>query len=60
MTKRLLYDVWRCHDALCPQREDCLRWLDRHTGTVHTASLSNEDGTCYAMLPTSPDPPHAA
>lgn len=27
--RKLPYDICRCHDAGCPQRESCLRWLCR-------------------------------
>ena len=35
----LLTDETRCHDAGCPERERCARYLERHTGGVHVASL---------------------
>ena len=25
-------DICRCHDGGCPERESCLRWIDRHEG----------------------------
>ena len=35
----LLADITRCHDTGCPEREQCRRWLERDSGTVHAASL---------------------
>lgn len=40
----LLDDECRCHDSGCPQRETCLRWLDREYGDhrrmyTHSPSL---------------------
>ena len=29
MSDRLPYDVCRCHDAACPERTECARWLQR-------------------------------
>lgn len=52
MIPLLPYDVCRCHALRCPERESCLRWLDRDWGEVHAASLSNDDGTCTAKLPS--------
>ena len=53
MIPLLAYDVCRCHALRCPERESCLRWLDRDNwGYVHAASLSNDDGTCTAKLPS--------
>lgn len=46
---RLLADICRCHDAECPQRGDCLRWIERKTGadwTPHQATFRNGDGVC--------------
>jgi hypothetical protein len=43
--KHLPYDICRCHNAGCPERETCLRWLDRRIETkngewtVHSGSL---------------------
>lgn len=31
-------DRARCHDSHCPEREQCLRWLLRSSGTNHVAS----------------------
>lgn len=53
MIALLAYDVCRCHALHCPEREQCLRWLDRDLGHVHAASLNNDDGTCDAKLPSS-------
>ena len=52
MTPLLAYDVCRCHALRCPERGECLRWLDRDLGYIHAASLSNDDGTCTAKLPS--------
>ena len=35
----LLADITRCWDAGCPEREQCRRWLERDSGTVHAQSL---------------------
>ena len=35
-------DIARCHDSKCPEREECLRWLERESGEVHIDSLSQE------------------
>ena len=55
MTPLLAYDVCRCHALRCPERGECLRWLDRDLGYIHAASLSNDDGTCTAKLPSLAD-----
>lgn len=54
-------DICRCHDTVCPAKETCQRWLERHTGrgqTVHTASLFPQDGhlwaPCPSHIPTAP------
>lgn len=44
---RLLNDVCRCHDDACPERENCLRWLQRDTGTENTPHAA----TLYYTLP---------
>jgi hypothetical protein len=36
---RLPYDICRCHDEDCPQREDCLRWLDRKKSGARTSHV---------------------
>ena len=39
-------DICRCHDAGCSERFECLRWLDRETGsetTPHSPSLMAYD-----------------
>ena len=35
----LFNDVCRCHDATCEVRENCLRWLQRETGHVHSEGM---------------------
>ncbi len=32
--RRLMSDICRCHDAKCPLRETCERWLQRRSGRV--------------------------
>lgn len=32
-------DVTRCLDSGCPERHECLRWLERESGNSHAASL---------------------
>ena len=53
-------DVCRCHDAECPEREECQRWLDRgrcsrpNARVVHASSLRwppDEHGHCGAKIP---------
>lgn len=34
--RRLLNDICRCHDNECPQRSDCLRYLQRNEGGERT------------------------
>lgn len=34
---RLADDIARCHDALCPERENCLCWLERDFGGARTS-----------------------
>ena len=53
----LLNDIARCHDAACPQRTSCLRWLERDTGgerTSHVATLRFLAGDCLNRIPTTP------
>jgi len=53
----LLNDIARCHDAACPQRCSCLRWLERDTGgarTSHVATLRFLAGDCHGYIPTNP------
>ena len=33
-------DIARCHDSKCPEREECLRWIERESGEVHIDSFS--------------------
>jgi hypothetical protein len=33
-------DICRCHDDSCDERHDCLRWLQRDSGSVHAISLN--------------------
>lgn len=46
--KPLPADICRCHDARCPDRTNCLRWLDRDgaNARVFAQSLA-ERGTAY-------------
>lgn len=54
----LANDVCRCHDAVCPERNVCQRWIDREylphaVRVVHAASLGAPlaDGQCAARIP---------
>jgi len=52
----------RCHDAACPQRTSCLRWLERDTGgerTSHVATLRFLAGICHGYISTATPPPEA-
>jgi hypothetical protein len=46
-------DVARCHDQTCPERRDCLRWLDRHIDgdAVHVQSLRESEQNCSELIP---------
>lgn len=37
--RRLLADICRCHDAKCPMRETCERWIQRRSGRVRQATF---------------------
>jgi hypothetical protein len=46
-------DFTRCHDAACPQRHQCRRWLERDAGwekTSHVATLRVLKGDCQFFL----------
>ena len=46
MPERLHPDICRCYDDGCPERHDCLRWLDRERGApyvFHVPSLKDYD-----------------
>lgn len=50
----LPHDTARCHDAACPQRRQCLRWIERHGGTDHTlqvATLRITAEPCPHLIP---------
>lgn len=47
---KLLNDIWRCHNDECPERETCLRWLERYSGYVHTSFLALSDVECPHWL----------
>ena len=37
----LLDDICRCHDADCPERLDCRRWLERAQGGERLANAES-------------------
>lgn len=43
-------DWTRCHDSSCEHRHECLRWLDRSTGSSHAATHRLGDGPCLAQV----------
>lgn len=52
----LPYDICRCHDSKCPERETCERWLQReteYTYQVHSESMRilKPDGKCQHRIP---------
>jgi hypothetical protein len=49
-------DYARCHDATCPQRDKCCRWLDRERGSVHIATLRIFSGVCEGFISVTPPP----
>ena len=52
----LPHDTARCHDAVCPQRHTCLRWLHRETGwerTSHVATFRQLPTACSHHLPAN-------
>ena len=46
----LPYDWTRCHDNSCEHREECLRWIDRDTGSIHTKTHRVDGGPCVAQV----------
>jgi hypothetical protein len=53
-------DYCRCHDDKCPERGDCMRWLERGRGSypnaklVHASSLRlflDQNGKCQSRIP---------
>lgn len=49
-------DFTRCHDAACPERRECRRWLERESGwerTSHVATLRQVRGPCVQRIPAS-------
>lgn len=56
MTLPLPPDNIRCHDKTCPEREQCLRWLDRTNpeATIHSVLWRKEGQPCVHRLPSEP------
>ena len=53
--RKLPDDVCRCHDDACPERETCLRFLQREIGgirVVHSATLRQKDEPCQSKIPS--------
>jgi len=46
----LPYDWTRCHDNSCEHREECLRWIDRDTGSSHAKTHRVDGGPCVAQV----------
>ena len=50
-------DITRCHEATCPERHDCRRWLERESGTSHARSCFPYDEPidlpCPLRIPTT-------
>jgi hypothetical protein len=40
----------RCHDATCIQKDKCLRWIERHTGENHVATIRVFSGFCQGFI----------
>jgi hypothetical protein len=48
----ILSDISRCHDARCPERDQCRRWTERETGRAHAATLNpHSGGPCPERIP---------
>jgi len=52
---KLPNDIARCHNALCPFRENCLRWINRGSGRIHDYLIPDPDG-CRHMLRKPEEP----
>jgi hypothetical protein len=53
----LLYDICRCHDTGCPERETCLRFLRRDDlgwRVASAATFREADGKCNNKIPYDP------
>lgn len=49
----LPYDYTRCHDHVCPQKGQCLRYLRRHTAVAHAshvATMRTDQFTCTKFI----------
>lgn len=49
----MLHDYTRCHDHVCPQKTQCLRYLRRHTAAAHAnhvATLRIAQFTCTKFI----------
>ena len=56
---RLEDNIPRCHDATCPRRERCLRWLERDVGNrwvpMHSSLRQPGAASClYQIRPQRP------
>lgn len=53
--RKLPDDICRCHDEHCPEREGCLRFLQRNVGGVHVVQASTlriQDEVCDFKIDT--------
>jgi len=41
----LSLDISCCQDSSCHEREQCRRWLERESGTVHALSRPSGEGS---------------
>lgn len=47
---KLSDDLARCHDAACPERVICARYIQFGSGRVHTQSLRRGAESCASLI----------
>lgn len=46
----MLNDICRCLNEECPERETCLRWIEREPGEVHSCLNLWGDEPCESKI----------
>lgn len=56
--RRLPFDICRCRDYRCPQRDSCARYRDRETGHERTPfawTMREAGGVCHEKITYPPE-----